>query len=1003
MKKYLFAVLINLFVFHVIHAQLFDHVYGYDSQFGRSYGSKIAIDTSGDYYLAGTFSDKIDVDPSSGTYNLSTRSSSNYDIFICKYSNNSKLIWAKSLVNLRFCGITQIALDPNQNLIVTGWFRDSIDLDPSSNKAMRYSINAYSLFIAKFDQNGNFIWGNSFHGEMEIYNELCVTSDSSIYMSFHFTDTIDVDHSSKQKLLISRVRGKNDIALCKYDSKGDLIWAGQVKGAGKGAIQSLAVNRNGNLIVAYTGIDTMDIGINGKQQLLAGDTTSFSFFAKYSKQGEFITSGAFSSSRLVRVYELQINNNNNITVSGFFRDTTDFDPDTSVYGILPNNRLQSNLYIGFYVCQMDSNFNFKWVRTSLMSNNPLFINSSALDPKNGDIYITGSFSDSIFYHPDNPQKWKKSVGNRDIFIVRYSKDGVFGGFKSIGGKMDDDGNGVAIGKDQHIFITGNFEGLVDFDPSGSGHNLTTSSNENVFVLKQKQCITSSKVFRRETLCGPRLSPSKKYLWTKSGTYNDTLHTDNGCDSIVNLTLTINPRHFMEIDTIVCGRYTPPSGKAVYFKTGVYYDSLKTRKGCDSVYKINLEIRSTSFSLNNQRVCNKLLSPSGRHLWTSTGKYSDTLVAANGCDSIVIIDLIVDDLTSRQTIFSCQPFKSPSGMYMWSTSGTYLDTIFDAAGIGCDSFFVIKFTRGYESLSTTSFTSCDSFLSPSKRYVWRSSGTYKDTIQNESGCDSIMTIKLTILESTGHTITPFECYSYTSPSGKYSWNRTGIYSDTLVNAISCDSVITINLTIRGNSYETIQPTSCFSYTTPSGKFIHRSSGTYLDTISSIHGCDSILTINLTVNTVDTSVTTNQNHLISNAPNAKYQWFDCSSGYDPIQNATNRVYFAKSVGAYAVSVEQNTCVDTSFCYSVNELSAVVKTELDKISVYPNPTNGAFHISFLTSIEKGDVSVTDVNGQTVFNKTFINQKEVDLNVQHLATGTYILYVQTTSQFRVMKLVKL
>lgn len=86
--------------------------------------------------------------------------------------------------------------------------------------------------------------------------------------------------------------------------------------------------------------------------------------------------------------------------------------------------------------------------------------------------------------------------------------------------------------------------------------------------------------------------------------------------------------------------------------------------------------------------------------------------------------------------------------------------------------------------------------------------------------------------------------YISPSGKYTWTESGIYKDTLVNTAGCDSIVTIDLSVGNKTMSTIDVPLCLnaSYFSPSGKKL-TVSGVYTDTILNTTGCDSIITINL----------------------------------------------------------------------------------------------------------------------------------------------------------------
>ncbi len=100
-------------------------------------------------------------------------------------------------------------------------------------------------------------------------------------------------------------------------------------------------------------------------------------------------------------------------------------------------------------------------------------------------------------------------------------------------------------------------------------------------------------------------------------------------------------------------------------------------------------------------------------------------------------------------------------------------------------------------------------------------------------------------NTTNTINVSRCETYTVPSGHETHTTSGVYHDTIPNAGGCDSLLTINLTIKHNTTSTISPIACGTYTVPSGHESYTTSGTYHDTIPNAAGCDSLITINLTI--------------------------------------------------------------------------------------------------------------------------------------------------------------
>ncbi len=327
------------------------------------------------------------------------------------------------------------------------------------------------------------------------------------------------------------------------------------------------------------------------------------------------------------------------------------------------------------------------------------------------------------------------------------------------------------------------------------------------------------------------------LWTNSLTIHGLL-TTNGL-VVVGWSGTCAAISSSNINETTCISYTSPSGNNVWNTSGIYMDTIPGASGCDSIITVNLSINNSSITIN-EVTCNSYTSPSGNYIWTSSGSYIDTIPTIFGCDSVITINLTINNNSSgiiNETF--CTSYTSPSGNYIFTSSGTYMDTIPNSAG--CDSVLTINLIINNNSFMTINETVCDSYTSPSGNYIWSTSGTYTDTIFSASGCDSIITVNLTI-NNIISTFNAMACASYTSPSGNHIWTSSGTYSDTISTAFGCDSIIIFNLIIN-NNHITINEKACISYTSPSGNYIWTTSGTYFDTIQNSSGCDSIITVEL----------------------------------------------------------------------------------------------------------------------------------------------------------------
>lgn len=293
-------------------------------------------------------------------------------------------------------------------------------------------------------------------------------------------------------------------------------------------------------------------------------------------------------------------------------------------------------------------------------------------------------------------------------------------------------------------------------------------------------------------------------------------------------------------------------------------------------------------------------------------------------------------------------------------------------------------------SNLNISACISYSSPSGKYSWTNSGDYKDTLRAIIGCDSILSIHLNIFQKSTSHIDVKACEKYSSPSGKFNWTSSGIFHDTIPNAGGCDSIMTINLEILNSSKDSISAEACKSYNSPSGKKKWNNSGTYTDTIPNFAGCDSIITINLIINNVNTAVQQSGDSLSATAPSAIYQWVNCGNNYSAIEGAANSLFVPDVSGNYAIVVTQNNCSDTSACFQVTPTGTSINTAEGKLRIYPNPSSGEFIIDLPAIYNKTEVEVKNAMGQSINKKIFYKNNKISLFLKE-PKGIYFLIIKS------------
>lgn len=232
-----------------------------------------------------------------------------------------------------------------------------------------------------------------------------------------------------------------------------------------------------------------------------------------------------------------------------------------------------------------------------------------------------------------------------------------------------------------------------------------------------------------------------------------------------------------------------------------------------------------------------------------------------------------------------------------------------------------------------------------------------------------------------------CDSYTANTGAV-WTTSGNYVDTISSSTGCDSILNVALTINQSNTGSMTATACNKFVSPSGNNTWTTSGTYIDVLTNTVGCDSVLTINLTIATVDTQVFQNGIVLSSWATGATYQWLDCNNGYAPVTGATNQTFTPTANGSYAVRVNKNGCIDTSACYTVTGVG-IEENQANFFALFPNPSNGEFVVRPIQTIEQGTLSIYAMDGKLVYQTSIEGQAEVRVNTT-LAAGVYVVQLK-------------
>ena len=493
--------------------------------------------------------------------------------------------------------------------------------------------------------------------------------------------------------------------------------------------------------------------------------------------------------------------------------------------------------------------------------------------------------------------------------------------------------------------------------------------------------------------------------TTSTTQISTLTSSNGCDSIITTELTVTPVYNLSESASICGGvlYTFPDGDTSTIAT-VHTSFLSTVNGCDSTITTTLTEDSAYSTSVTATMCpgSTYTFPDSSTSTTTTTQVS-TLVSAGGCDSVITTALVVAptyNLTESVSVCSGGTHTFPDGTTS-TTAMTHTSNL--TTVIGCDSIITSTLSVDSPITSTENVSSCSgvTYVFPDGA-ISTVSITHISNLSTPQGCDSVVTTNLTVDPPITSNIDATICNgdTYTFPDGTTSTTAT-VQASYMTTADGCDSIIITNLSI-GNSVGTTENVTMCSgdtYTFPDGT-TSTTATVHTSNLTSVAGCDSTVTSNLTITTVDTNVVQSGSVLFATAADS-YQWIVCE-GNLPIGGEIFQSYTVTVNGSYKVALVVDGCKDTSLCRTVIATGIVENTIGPELAAFPNPTNGHFVIDMGRTYSTTFVQVIDLRGKILLEQERHELQKVELNVDVLAQGMYLVKVSADGKEALIKLLK-
>lgn len=401
-------------------------------------------------------------------------------------ANSQSLDWAISLGSAGSDIGRSIAFDSSGNLYTTGQFNNTIDFDPGINTYNLTSSGGQDIFVQKLDTNGNFIWAKKMGGNGPGSDEgftIDIDGSGNIYVSGLFSGTSDFDPGLGVFNLTSA--GSYDIFIVKLDSNGNFIWAKRMGGGTIGLNHddrsySMKVDSLGNVYTTGFFQSTPgDFDPNSGVFNMSSNGSLDVFISKLDTNGNFVWAKKIGGNGYDVANNITIDNNENIIITGYFEETVDFDPGSSIYNLSSNG--------GVFILKLNSLGEFIWVKT-LSSNTSSSIQTlsgecSVVNNSN-DIYVLGHYSDTVDFNPNAGVNNNTSNGQSDIFLLKLDNNGNFQWVKTFGGIQSEYGyGGLSFDSFENIYVSGVFSNTMDSDPSELVSNLNSNGQLDIFISK----------------------------------------------------------------------------------------------------------------------------------------------------------------------------------------------------------------------------------------------------------------------------------------------------------------------------------------------------------------------------------------------------------------------------------------------------------------------------------------------------------------------------------------
>ena len=306
-----------------------------------------------------------------------------------------------------------------------------------------------------------------------------------------------------------------------------------------------------------------------------------------------------------------------------------------------------------------------------------------------------------------------------------------------------------------------------------------------------------------TACDQYVYNNKVYQ--SSGTYIDTLQTVGGCDSIVTTYLTINRSEREEYYETVCDEFYWDHNGETYYESGDYEYYTTTEQGCERVEVLHLTINRSEREEYNETACDEFYWDHNGETYYESGDYEYYATTEQGCERVEVLHLTINHSEREEyRLTTCKQYEWHGQIYTESGDYEYHTT----TEHGCERVEVLHLTISDREQEEFYETACEEYYWNGQTYT--ESGDYTFNTTSSSGCDRTEVLHLTIYKR--DTV-----HYYETACDRYYWNNNGNeyydssdYEYYTTNEHGCERVEILHLTINHSEREEYYVTTCNQY-------------------------------------------------------------------------------------------------------------------------------------------------------------------------------------------------